>query len=49
MPEAEIQRQKVVVDNHELDEARWFDIKEVSAMLARSSRVRDLSCSSSSL
>lgn len=39
MHEAEIQRQKVSVDYHELDEARWFDVKEVAAMLARSTQV----------
>ncbi|ELR24060.1 hydrolase, NUDIX, putative [Acanthamoeba castellanii str. Neff] len=39
MHEAEIQRQKVSVDYHELDEARWFDVKEVAAMLARSTQL----------
>jgi len=34
----EISRQKVNVDNNELDEARWFDVKEVSAMLDRSTQ-----------
>jgi NADH pyrophosphatase NudC (nudix superfamily) len=46
MHEAEIQRQKVTVDHHELDEARWFDVNEVSAMLRRSAQVHRSSCSS---
>lgn len=40
MSEDEIRRQKISVDYHELDEARWFDVQEVSEMLARTTQVQ---------